>query len=268
MSDESKETSKASLVNINLPDSLDNAVTNLTDKPTQSIGQTISDLWQLVLGGRVALAAEKQKLKYAQDLEEYKKSLDAKVSAIPEEKQTVPPMQIAAQTLEDSQYCIESETLREMFSSLIANSMNIDYSRAIHPSFSKIIQQMSPLDAQMLKIFHRYEKRGGIAIAHFIRRGTQVGFSVLIENIPEFVPAGCTQENAARSIVSLQRLGLISIPEDSHFTDDKRYDKFLTSPLYLQLLSKAKQYGYKLDIQRHIAMLTILGRDFVNVCLD
>lgn len=33
-----------------LPDSIDNAVKNLTDKPTQGIGQTFSDLWFLVFG--------------------------------------------------------------------------------------------------------------------------------------------------------------------------------------------------------------------------
>lgn len=37
---------------INLPDlpaSVDNAVKNLTDKPTQGIGQTFADAWYLVL---------------------------------------------------------------------------------------------------------------------------------------------------------------------------------------------------------------------------
>lgn len=32
---------------LELPDSIDNAVKNLTDKPTQGIGQTFSDLWFL-----------------------------------------------------------------------------------------------------------------------------------------------------------------------------------------------------------------------------
>jgi len=268
MSEESKETSKTALVSISLPDSLDNAVNNLTDKPTQSIGQTFSDLWQLVLGARIAHAAEKQRLRYAQDMEEYRKMIESKAMAIPEQKLVPPPMQIAAQALDDSKYCVEAEELREMFSSLIANSMNADYSDTVHPSFSKIIQQMSPLDARMLKLFRDWESQGGIALAHFIRRGEKPGFNVLIENVPECTPPNCSQEDAARSVMSLKRLGLISIPEDSHFTDSERYDQFLSSPLYQQLSSTVMQYGYKLDIKRHVGRLTILGRDFVKVCLN
>ena len=33
-----------------LPASVDNAVKNLTDKPTQGIGQTFADTWYLVFG--------------------------------------------------------------------------------------------------------------------------------------------------------------------------------------------------------------------------
>ena len=34
-----------------LPDSVDNALKNLSDAPTKSIGQTLSDAWFLVFGG-------------------------------------------------------------------------------------------------------------------------------------------------------------------------------------------------------------------------
>ena len=141
-----------------------NALKNLTDKPTQVIGQTFSDLWQLVLGGRVAFAVEKKKMKYAYELEAYRQSLEAKVAAIPDGKLVDPPLQIVAQSLDDSKYCVEQPELREMFANLIANSMNADYSNILHPSFSKIIQQLSPLDAQMLKIMYERQPYGGIAI--------------------------------------------------------------------------------------------------------
>ena len=55
---------------INLPDlpaSIDNAVKNLTDKPTQGIGQTLADVWYLVFGG-ITHAADKRRMKYAHDL--------------------------------------------------------------------------------------------------------------------------------------------------------------------------------------------------------
>ena len=51
---------------INLPDlpaSVDNAVKNLTDKPTQGIGQTFADAWYLVFGG-ITQAADKRRMNY------------------------------------------------------------------------------------------------------------------------------------------------------------------------------------------------------------
>ena len=53
-----------------LPDSVDNALKNLSDAPTKSIGQTLSDAWFLVFGG-ISHQANKRRMKYAHDLEIY-----------------------------------------------------------------------------------------------------------------------------------------------------------------------------------------------------
>lgn len=253
-----------------LPDSIDNAVKNLTDQPTASIGQTFADLWQLALGGRVSLAAKKQRLRYAQNLEEYRKKLEGKVLSIPEDKQVEPSIQIAAQALDDSQYCIGSEELREMFANLIARSMHADYAERIHPSFSKIAQQLSPLDAQMLCILRNsHVSRGGIAVVNYVAKNDKnTGYTVLRENIPADMPPNCTPDDAARSLVSLTRLGLVDIPSDAHFTDDDRYTVFEQTPLYQDCSTQAIFFGRKLEMKKHIAKLTVLGKDFVSVCLD
>ena len=86
-----------------LPDSIDNAVKNLTDKPTQRIGQTFSDLWFLVFGG-ITQAADKRRMKYAHDLELYGQELSQSIAAIPEENLTEPNIQTTAQALENSKY--------------------------------------------------------------------------------------------------------------------------------------------------------------------
>lgn len=250
-----------------IPDCIDNAVKNLTDKSTASIGQTIADLWQLVLGGRIALAAEKQRLKYAQDLEKYRETLEEKVAAIPEDKQTEPTMQIAAQALQDSQYCIGSEELREMFANLIARSMHTDYLDKIHPSFSKIVQQLSPLDAQMLTIFYRNQTKSGVAIADYIGRESNGGFSPIFENVSELLPDDCHPAKAARAIISLQRQGLVEIPFDMYIKEPGRYDVFYNCPLYDEASEVASKWGYALEIKKRVGKLTIFGEDFVRVCL-
>lgn len=265
MSDETKNTN-VGLLNVELPEFADKAAQNLTDKPTQAIGQTLAELWQLFLGGRTSLALEKQKIKYAHDLEEYRKSLEQKVSAIPEEKQIDPPLQVAAQAMDDSKYCVESKELRELFANLIANSMNVDYAEFIHPSFSKIIQQMSPLDANMLKIIRQHG--GIIAIANYRRKINNNRYELLMAYIPAQMPTGCTPELASRAIVSLERQGLINIPADEHFTNDQQYDSLKRNTLYHQLEQKVTATGSTLDMQKHIARLTPFGQDFLTVCCD
>ena len=254
--------------NLALPDSIDNAAKNLSDKPTLAIGQTFADLWQLTLGGRVALAAEKQKLRYALALDEYRKKLEDKVDAIPRDKQIEPPLHIAAQALEDSKYCIESEELRNLFANLISRAMHSDYSEMIHPSFSKIVQQLSPFDAQMLVLMRDYHVHSGIAVVDYIRRQKDGGYAVLMDCVPAVVPGPCSIEAATRSLMSLQRLGLIEIPRDIQFSDNNLYESFLHTPLYKQYSEEWDQCEYKVDIQKRVARLTVMGLDFVNVCLD
>lgn len=262
-----KKENNISLLNLDLSSPVSKAAENLTNKPTQAIGQTFSDLWQLVIGNPVSLAVEKQKLKYKDKLQKYRKSLETKIDSIPQEKQTEPEIQVVAQALDDSKYCLESEELREMFSSLIANSMNIDFASIIHPSFSKIIQQMSPLDAQMLKIFQEARPRGGIAIVDYTKKN-ESGYTPLIECVPEQMPDNCSQIAAAHSLASLQRLGLIKIHTTSRFSNNDRYTVFETSPFYFQLLHEAKKLGFEIGIKKHYSKLTALGDDFVKVCLD
>lgn len=254
--------------NLIIPDSVDKAAQNLSDAPSKAIGNTLADLWQLALGGRVAYAVEKQKMKYAYSLEEYRKTLEQKVDDIPSDKQIDPDLQIAAQALEDSKYCVESEELRDLFANLIARAMHADYADKIHPSFSKIAQQLSPLDAQMLTIMRYANATGGIAIADYVQKPSDHGYVPLLECVPESFPDGCDVTSVSRSLGSLQRLGLIHISMDTHFTDENRYHIFYESFLYVGFEKLTARDGCKLDINKGVARLTLLGNDFVNVCLD
>ena len=49
-------------------------------------------------------------------------------------------------------YSMNSEELREMYSNLLAKSMNSDAKTLVHPSFVEIIKQLSPFDARFLKL--------------------------------------------------------------------------------------------------------------------
>lgn len=139
---------KKSLIDL-VPDSIDNVVKNITDKPSQNIGTTLADIWYLVFGG-ISQAAEKRKLKYSYALQEFEKELKDKITKIPEDKLVEPDMQTVAKALEAAKYCIEKDELRHMFAKLISSSLTVDISEKIHPVFVRTISSLNSIDSKLL----------------------------------------------------------------------------------------------------------------------
>lgn len=252
------------LLNAELPPSVDNALNNLTDKPSLAMGTTFSDLWYLVFGG-VSLLAEKKKIAYAHKLELFRKELDDSIKQIPPKKLVEPSIQVTAQALENSKYCIESDELRKMFTALISNSMNADFSKDVHPSFAEILKQMSPLDAVIIKIF-KGSPISGLPICQYRLidiLGTQ-GYRILLDNVflahPNTYPP-----NNSLSISSLSRLGLLDTSYDEWIINEDRYAPFKNHLWYKFLQEKFP--NQTVDIQKGIALLTPLGRSFTQVCV-
>lgn len=135
-----------SLLSDKLPESLNNAVKNMTDAPTKAMGTTFADLWFLVFGG-ISLAAEKRKLRYHQALEEFKTQIETRLDAIPEENRIEPDTRLATQALENAKCCLEEPELREMFAILIAHTCDNRINKRLHPAFSEILKQLSPVEA-------------------------------------------------------------------------------------------------------------------------
>lgn len=136
-------------IGIDLPDSIDNAVGNLTGKPTETIGTTISDCIFLVFGG-ISHKAELKRIQYTAALKEFKDELENKINAVPEEKRVEPNTHIIYTAIDNMRFCVEEKQLRDMFSTLIANSVNSDKTDLVHPSYGEIIKQMTSLDATIL----------------------------------------------------------------------------------------------------------------------
>lgn len=254
---------KIGLINLpNVPDSVDNALKNLTDQPTHSIGTTLGDIWFMVFGG-ISHAADKRRLKYTADLDEYRAELELKNSSIPAEKKMEPSIQVTAQALEDSKYCVQEPELRKMFVSLISNSMNADYANDVHPSFSGIIKQMSVVDAQILSLF-KSNPLCSFPICEFHLPCDGGSYKSLVENV--FLEISFPDVNiAAKSLASLNRFGLLLISTNEHLVDKSQYDKFEQSIFYH--LCKQRFNCSELHLHKGLIKLTPLGRSFVKVCI-
>ena len=261
-------TNKISLVSLpEIPGSVDNAVQNLTDVPTKNIGQTFGDIWYLVFGS-ISHAADKKRMKYAADLEQYHEDLTHSINQIPESKRLEPSVQVTAQALENSKYCVSSETLRGMFIKLISGTMNADFEPLVHPSFPEIIKQMSENDAHLLMELKRLSHDAPVAEFKevFNKNGTNIVHftNAYISDIFKLSLPDCSC-----SLSSLERMGLVSISYDNYLAKVSLYDSFLTTTVYQNLAKEISSFNRdsKISLTKGLCSITPLGRRFLATCV-
>ena len=266
MSDE-KSVVKASLINLEMPESVDTAVKNLSAPPTESAGQFFKDVIDLVVGPFHAFV-EKRRLSWQFGVDQFKTDLQKQLDQIPEEKRTVPNMQIAAQTVQDSLFCAESEELRKMFVNLLASSVNSDKVDSVHPSFSGIIRRMTSADANVLM---RFKARNSFPVVNY-RYVVEQGHSVFEENVMDPRASQEETKSISRSLVVLQSFGLVRLEYERFLVAEGIYSEFDKHPCitakesYLAVAKARNPLVKDVDYQRGIAELTPLGKQFLEVC--
>lgn len=243
-----------------VPDSVNNAVKNLTDLPSKGIGQTLFDCWYLIFGG-ISKVADKRRIKYANELKKYKKELEASLAKVPEAHKTEPSTQVVMSALEESKYCIEEKELRKLFVTLLTSSTDIR--KTVHPSFPSIIRQMSSDDAKLLSSFSPHKLYPLCDIELYTENRTRI---MLKSNVFLSGPKSLSEDQKSVSISSLAHLGILEIPFNAYIPKEEMYSSFKTCNTYL---SFAKHYpGKELLIEQKIVNLTSLGELFISCCYD
>lgn len=245
-----------------LPESVDNAIKNISDLPTQSIGQTLADCWFLVFGGLSQLA-EKRKLKYAKDLAEFKKSLDEKVASIPKENLTDAKTQLVMPALENVKYCVEEQELREMFANLISASLDNRRILYVHPTFAEALKTLTPLDAKNLKLIQKNYHLPICNIIHISDENDSI-YSVILQNVFLMNPECKSYELQSLSISSLIKHGFIEIRSGESIYDPNAYSVYENCDEVHQIMAQYpdRQFG----LQKRLVRLTPLGHSFLEIC--
>lgn len=74
---------------------------------------------------------------------------------VPEEQRIAPPPEIVGPTLEGMRYLEENNPLWQMFEEILTKAMDIDEMNSIHPSFPRIISQLSRDEALILYLLNK-----------------------------------------------------------------------------------------------------------------
>lgn len=214
-----------------IPKTIDNAVNNITDKPTKSIGDTLSEIWYLTIGGPIHHAAIKKEARYALEAEKFKEELMQEINKIPEENLKEPDFQVASTALNDAKFCMENEDLRKMFANLIAAASDSRKANDALPIFSDIIRKMTSRDASNLASF------GNVAnhpIAIYRQWLNQYGYGDTMKNVFLQNKKYKDLRNQSISIDTLCSLGLVEVTYDKKF-DASRYAEFYKTEDYKAL---------------------------------
>lgn len=256
---------KFSVFNLpDLPDSIDNAVKNLTDKPTKNFGTTFADCWFLVFG-EISHKANKKRMKYAWELEKYQNELSKAIDSIPTDKLVEPSIQVTAQALENSKYCISSANLRKMFVNLISGTMHADLEPHVHPSFPEILKQLSENDALMLQILKRKPQ---LPIANIGIYLDAQAYQILSHNICPYPLDATSDITSSVSISSLERSGLVLTSYTEHINDENAYNLIKTRSIYKAIEDSSKSMSKKIYFRKGLCRLTPLGAEFIHSCVS
>lgn len=156
------------------------------------------------------------------------------------------------------------ESLKRRGNQLIGISHRAEFQpRDVHPSFSRILDELTPDEARIL----RFLAVAGPQPAIDVRTKTlfQTGSEQLAEGISMVTQmAGCRyQDRDLHYFSNLNRLGLMYYSMEP-VDDYRRYSLIEVQPRALHAIEKAKK---AITLYRSVA-LTAFGRQFVQTCID
>lgn len=238
-------------------------VGNIVNPPTKVLGERLGGIFELIFW-----PVEKAQIYKVHRIEEYKRSLEEKVSAIPVEKLVEPPLNVVGPALEAAKYYIEDEILRDMFAQLIASSMNSDTANLAHPSFVEIIKQLSPLDANLLKsmvVQNSVKSLESEAVPIY----TLVEFrNIKHSNCPytflNYISGIGVSEVTLENLI---RLRLIEL--SSKGLDEAEFEKYPKMQSYAESINQLKKEAqYKMIYKLYSANLTNFGATFCKAVIE
>ena len=225
----------------------------------QVIGQTVANILKLVTIPFSCLGITSEEL-----LRKYKWFIQKSLVKVPKEKLVTPEPIIISKVLDDVKFVFDNEDLCDMFSNLLASSMNKDTKDKIHVSFVSIISQMDSVDA---KLFFAIHKKYLFPVA-------DVFFGTQNEKTQNVFSRLCVYENIdsmklSVALVNLIRLGLVEINDNDTLPDDI-FTPIKESIIYRRIvciyekvkLDDERYKNYSIMINKACCSFTTLGEIF------
>ena len=159
-----------------------------------------------------------------------------------------------------------AESLRDRGTALLERAAEVDRGgTAIHPGFERIIDQLAPDEARILKLI----SNGGPQPIVYIHRAAPMGLGAReVARRLSLIgrEAGCLRPELLPAYIdNLVRLGLIAIRRDP-VADEQAYEVVEAQPEVVEALRSISGTVFRGQISRRSVHLSDFGRTFCQVC--
>lgn len=196
-----------------------------------------------------------------------KARLTEKLSDTPIENLSEPEANIVVPAYEALRYSLDKESLKEMYINLIASSMINDKKDKAHPAFVEVIKQLSPFDAEFLKIlfYNQTHQIPKMKVRLQVSQNDTIGIDLFRTILsPKYFTDESLINEYSFSLDNLERLKIITI-DDSYFLNEANiYDDIIKSIDKDSYLNLRSDLNYVNLIKGSIS-LTSFGEQFVDL---
>lgn len=256
-----EETNNGKSINLSLDGIPESTKEELLNPPAKLLGQAMSGIIHAVFDPLIKFNIVRD-----QQLKDFEKKVQSGTNEIPEENRDDSKIGLALKALEESKYQLDSEELRQMFANLISSTVDNRKNDSVQPSFSSVLKDLSPLDANLIKLFAGENPVPLVSIRIQDENGTGTEFNsnTLIFN-DDII------ENEL-SLFSLERLGLVMLNPTSELkskNNQEKYQNFENHPSYSSLkqmlpIDSGEFVFTQISLNKGTAGLTPYGSAFVS----
>lgn len=202
-------------------------------------------------------------------LEQEMKRIEEKYKKIPKQNQAEPSAYIAFQTINNLNYALDEEHLKEMFENLLVSDMDSRKKEYVSPTYINMIQQLDKKDAEFLQDLKNKQLIKELPIIKVKIVNNDTGhFNYITQNI-------ICLKNSSYIVIpnmvfeNLLRLKIIEIPYDEYLAKITDYEDTFnilkTTPELVKLTNLPNNH---LEIQKMKLVFTDSGKKFIDICLS
>lgn len=194
-----------------------------------------------------------------------KKLLEEELQNVDPNKIVPPEPYVAVPAIQAISYSMDSDELRQMYATLLSKAIYSDTKDSVHPAYTEIIKNLSPLDCRVLEEIMNSQY---CEIGCYELRIATIGSASYYVSYPYVTHITFADPSTvAASIDNLTRNKLIE-PRDFHFDDDEKYLPIRQTDFYTIIAKTFSSHPNNQELRPYKKSIksTSFGNAFYNVC--